>query len=58
MYELTLGVLKGNDGRLWFSTCSRLAKILLETKQYEKMDSILTEMKDFCKSATDPSKFD
>ena len=58
MYQMTLEVLKTNNERLWFNICLRLGKIYLDLGSYEALDQLLTELKENCKSQTDPTTYD
>ena len=61
MYQLILGNLKSNNERLWFSTSLRLGKIYLDERSFEKLDSILEELKAACRDPSDamnPDAFD
>jgi len=51
MYTMTLDVLRTNNERLWFTICLRLAKIHMDLKQYEKLDTLITELKESCRLA-------
>jgi hypothetical protein len=49
MYKMTLDVLKTNNERLWFTICTRLAKIYQQFNNFELLDQLLTELKSNCK---------
>lgn len=49
MYGMTLEVLKSNNERLWFTICLRLGKIYMDLKQFDKLDTLLSELKDSCR---------
>jgi COP9 signalosome complex subunit 2 len=51
MYTMTLDVLRTNNERLWFTICLRLAKIHMDLKQYDKLDTLITELKESCRLA-------
>ena len=48
MYQLILGNLKQSNERLWFATCLRLGKIYFDERNYELLETTITEMKTAC----------
>lgn len=60
MYELTLAALKNaNNERLWFNTNLKLSRVYLESKRFNDVDRIVTELKKSCQLANgedDPNK--
>ena len=48
MYQLILGSLKNSNGRLWFQTSLRLANIYFDERSFDKLDSLITELKQSC----------
>lgn len=49
MYELTLQCLRSaNNERLWFNTNLKLAKVYLESKRYNDVDRIVSDLKKSC----------
>jgi hypothetical protein len=55
---MTLEVLKSNNERLWFNICLRLGKIYLDMKNYDLLDSLLSELKDNCRLPNDTNNYD
>ncbi len=49
MYSMTLEVLRSNNERLWFTICLRLAKIYMDLKNFDKLDALITELKESCR---------
>lgn len=46
VYEVTLNVLKDqNNERLWFNTNLKLARVYLESKEYNKVENLIEELK-------------
>ena len=52
MYKMTLDVLRSNNERLWFTICLRLGKIYQDLKNFELLDSLLSELKDSCRTSS------
>ena len=49
MYELTLEALKSaNNERMWFNTNLKLAKLYIETKEFDRVESSILKMKASC----------
>ena len=51
MYKMTLDVLRSNNERLWFTICLRLGKIYQDLKNFELLDSLLSELKESCRTS-------
>jgi COP9 signalosome complex subunit 2 len=46
VYEVTLNVLKDqNNERLWFNTNLKLARVYLESREYNKVENLVEELK-------------
>ena len=52
MYKMTLDVLRSNNERLWFTICLRLGKIYQDLKNFELLDSLLSELKESCRTSS------
>ena len=51
MYTLILTRLKTYNDRLWFTTSLRLARMYLDSKQFEPLEHMLVELKRACLTA-------
>ena len=51
MYTLILLKLKSYNERLWFTTSLRLARMYLDSKQFEPLEHMLSELKTACLTA-------
>lgn len=49
MYKMTLDVLKTSNERMWFNISLRLAKIYLDLKNFDSLDSLIADLKESCK---------
>ena len=52
IYKMTLDVLRSNNERLWFTICLRLGKIYQDLKNFELLDSLLSELKESCRTSS------
>lgn len=55
---MILDVLKTNNERLWFTICLRLGKIYLDGGNFSELDSLISDLKENCKSPSDHSTYD
>ena len=51
MYTLILEKLKTYNERLWFTTSLRLARMYLDSKQFEPLENMLMQLKTSCLTA-------
>lgn len=58
MYELILGNLKQTNERLWFATSLRLGKIYLDERNFENLESLITQLKVPCRDPNNNQVFD
>jgi hypothetical protein len=57
IYHMILEHLKTTNERLWFNISLKLGKIYLDLQQYERLDKMLAELKDYCRVPGDSSQF-
>lgn len=51
LYSMTLQSLRNaRNDRLWFSTMLKLARICFETRQYQRMQKMLKQLQQYCKT--------
>ena len=58
LYSKILGTLKSQNATLWSQYSLKLAKMYLNTKNYDSLCSILQEIKDNCKVPGEEDKYD
>lgn len=56
MFDMTLGVLKDSDSKMWLDIQIDLGNLYLETKEFDKLNTLIRELKIICQGSEEANQ--